>query len=220
MFWNVSSCISQLVITLIIMEYSALPGPSRINLVASMAEENVINPKIFFICQEDNKVPVTSEKTGRARMKRAATICNDVVTKHIKSVIGDEEEADESGMFVYHNTNKCYKSYTHSGKLKAIEKKRATIEEPIVCVPQTLHTSVILCAPPSCNKDPRTLPCILCAKVKNKKCHDKFRICEYDSVKFIGPAKHNQDEVFTRIADRLRNNEGSSVKSFICADLY
>lgn len=56
-------------------------------------------------------------------MKRAANIRNDVVAKRIKSVMGDDEEDNDNGMFVYHNTKKCYKSYTHSGKLKSIEEK-------------------------------------------------------------------------------------------------
>lgn len=66
-------------------------------------------------------------------MKRAAKICNDAVTKHSKSVVGDGEADDDNGMFVYHNTNKCYKLHTHSGKLKSTEEKSASVEESVMC---------------------------------------------------------------------------------------
>lgn len=213
------------------MEHSSIPGPTSTTLVASMAEDDVFNPQKCIICQEDNKSPITSEQRGRTRMKRAAKIRNDIVMKRIKTVVGDVEEDNDNGMFVYHNTNKCYKSYTHSGKLKSIEEQNARCEEPMVYetedaassvgLSRTLRGSVVPCAPPSCDKDPRTLPCVICANVEHKKCRDKFRICEYDSVNnLICAAKHNKDEVFTRIADRLQEDECASVKSVVSADLY
>jgi hypothetical protein len=116
--------------------------------------------------------------------------------------------------------------------LKFIAEKNATVEVPAMCVTEeetstfvglakTLRGSVVHCAPPSCDKDPRTLPCVICAKIEHKKSLDKFRICEYDSAKkFIDAAKHNQDEVFIRIADRLKDDEDGSVKSVVSADLY
>ena len=211
------------------MEHSEIPGPTRMKLFTSMAEDDVFNRRVCTICQEDNKSPVTSEKTGRAKMKRAAIIRNDV-TKRIKSVMWDEEDDNDNIMFVYHNTNKCYKSYTHSVKLKYIEEK--SVIDHIVCdtddeasasadLRTTLRKNVVPCAPPSCDKDPKTLSCVICGNVEHKRCRDKYRICEYDSAKkLIDAAKHYHDEVFTRIADRLREDEGSSVKSVVSADLY
>jgi len=38
--------------------------------------------------------------------------------------------------------------------------------------------------------------------------------------KLIDAAKHSQDKVFTRIADRPRNDEVGSVTSLVSADLY
>ena len=90
------------------------------NLVVSMAKDDIFNHHRCIICQEDTKSPVTSEKTGRASVKRAAEIHNDIVTKRIKSLMGDDNEDNDIVAFVYHNTNKCYKSYTHSGKLKSL----------------------------------------------------------------------------------------------------
>ena len=137
----------------------------------------------------------------------------------------------DSDKHVYHNTNTCYKSYTHSGKLQSIEKKmdkesRACETEDEASVSsvkfrRTLRKSVRPCAPPSSDKDPRTLPCVICGYMEHKKCRDKYRICEYDSAnKRIDAAKHNQDAVFTRIADRLKDDVDSSVKSVISADLF
>lgn len=62
---------------------------------------------------------VTSENEGHLKMKRAAEIRNEVA-KRIKSLKGYELD-DDSCMFVYHNNNACYKTYTHKYKLKAIE---------------------------------------------------------------------------------------------------
>ncbi len=215
---------------LVIMEHSKIPVPRRTNLVTTMAEDDVFNSSLCIICQEDDKTPLTSQKTGRASMKRAANIRNDVVRKRIKSMMGDDKDEDDNAMFVYHNSNKCYKQYTHSGKLKSIEEK--SFEEPMDFeleddssardqVKKTLRRSVVPCAPPSCDKDPRTLPCLLCGAMAHKKCRDKFKICEYDSAKkLIEAASLNKDDVFTRIADRIKENEHDSVKSVLSADLY
>lgn len=206
----------------------AIPGPRSTSLVASVAEDDGFNPSLCIICQEDNKSRLTSEDTGRARVKRAAEIRNDTVTQRIRRL--DDKNDDDNGMFVYHNTNKCYKSYTHSGKLKAIEEKRS--EEPMECETdneastsagfrKSLRSSVLPCAPPSCQNDPRTLLCAICGNVEHKRNRDKYRICEYGSAKkLIDAAKHFQDDVFTRVADRLSDNEDNSIKSVISADLY
>src|SRR6476469_1577039 len=214
------------------MEHSeASEGPASMNLITSMAKDDILNHHLCIICQEDSKFPTTSEAAGRASIKRAAEIRNDVGTKRIKSVIGDGgDDDDDTGMFVYHNSNRCYKSYTHSGKLKSIVEKKAAAEVPTTCDTEiqtstsfglTLRRSVAPCAPPSCDRDPRTIPCVLCGNITNKKCRDKFRISEYDSAKkLIDAANYNQDEVFIRIADRLKDDEDSSVKSVVSADLY
>lgn len=96
---------------MIITEHSALLGHTNMNLVASAAEEDEFNPKICIIYLED-KFLVTSEKTGRARIKKADKTRNDVVRKNIKSVLGDDEDDQNKGMFVYHN-NKNAISLTH-----------------------------------------------------------------------------------------------------------
>jgi len=84
----------------------------------------------------------------------------------------------------------------------------------------TLRRSIVPCAPPSCDKDLKLLLCVICRNVKHKRC-DKYRICEYDNAKkLIDATKYNQDSVFTRIANRLKDDEDGSVKSVVSADLY
>ena len=93
-----------------IPEQSALPGPAALNLLTSIAQDNLFNGDLYIICQDDTKAPLTSENTGRASVKRAAKIRNDVVTKRkrIKSVIVDDEEDNGDGVFYHHNNNCFY----------------------------------------------------------------------------------------------------------------
>ena len=227
--WYLLRCVREYIDILIIMEHSALTGSCSMNLVASMAEAKVVNPKTCIICQEDNRETVTSEKTGYARVNGAAKIRNDVVTKRIKVVIGEDMEDDDNDFFLYHNTNKCYKSYTYSKKITAIEQKNARVEELMEChtesessesvgLRRTLRKSVVPCAPPSSGKDSKTLPCVICGNVEHKKFRDKLRICEYDSANiFIDAEMNSKYDVFIRTADRLKDDERSSIKSIISA---
>ena len=85
-------------------------------------------------------------------MMCAAEIRNDVVAKHIKSLKG-YEVSDYSCMFVYHNNNACYKTYTHKNKLKAIEAKhKETVvtvdhkgDEAVASVGHQKHCAKVLC---------------------------------------------------------------------------
>lgn len=198
-----------------------------------MEEADKFDPRICIICQERSKTPVTSEKTGRERLKRAAMIRNDDVAKRLKTMVDEQDDGEDSDnlAFVYHNTNKCYKSYTHSGKLKAIEAKAAAVEDQSIEQEsqetkateqrKSLRGNAAKLEPPSSDKDPNKLPCVICGKIKHKDSRMKYRFCEYESAtKFIGAARHNQDDVFTRIADRLLDNEDASVKSVVSADFY
>lgn len=215
------------------MAHSSVPGPSCKSLVPSMEEADKFDPRICIICQERSKTPVTSEKTGRERLKRAAMIRNDDVAKRLKTMVDEQDDGEDSDnlAFVYHNTNKCYKSYTHSGKLKAIEAKAAAVEDQSIEQEsqktkateqrKSLRGNAAKLEPPSSDKDPNKLPCVICGKIKHKDSRMKYRFCEYESAtKFIGAARHNQDDVFTRIADRLLDNEDASVKCVVSADLY
>ncbi|KAH3741765.1 hypothetical protein DPMN_048491 [Dreissena polymorpha] len=197
-------------------------------MVPLVAEDDGLHPSLCIICREDNIPPLTSEETGRTRVKRAAALKNDIVTKRIKRL--DNKMDDHNGMFSYHKTNKCYKSYTHSGKLKAIEQNIS--KEPMECETDNgastivgfrkfLRRSILPCPPPSCPKDPRTMICVICSNEEHNRNRDKYSICKYGSAeRFVNAARHFHDEVSTRVADRLSNNQEECIKSVLSTDLY
>ncbi len=82
---------------------SKISSPKSTSLVPLVAEDDGLHPSLCIICQEDNKSTLSSEETGRARVKRAAALRNDIVTKRIKRL--DDKTDDHNGMFSYHNTN-------------------------------------------------------------------------------------------------------------------
>jgi len=197
-------------------------------------DAEMFNQSLCIICQKDDKLPLTSELTGRNNVKRAAEIRNDAVTKRLRSIAWkDGNQVNDDKTFVYHNTNTCYKNYTHANKLKSIEaKNKQEDENPMECQassssaefemePHSTRSSSTPRAPPSTQRDPKTLPCIICGQITNKKSYDKYRICEYESaVKLIEAATYNQDAVHTRIADLVRDTMNDSVKAVIAADLH
>lgn len=71
-----------------------------------MEEADKFDPRICIICQERSKTPVTSEKTGRERLKRAAMIRNDDVAKRLKTMVDEQDDGEDSDnlAFVYHNS--------------------------------------------------------------------------------------------------------------------
>ena len=81
------------------MEHTKIPGPSSTHLVASMTGDDTFNPRVCIICQEDNKLPLTSEKTGRERIKQASKIHNDIVAKRIETLMGDDVEDNDNGPY-------------------------------------------------------------------------------------------------------------------------
>ncbi|KAH3725194.1 hypothetical protein DPMN_051029 [Dreissena polymorpha] len=82
---------------------SKISSPKSTCLVPLVAEDDGLHPSLCIICQEDNKSPLTNEEAGRARVKLAAALRNDSVTKRIKRL--DDKMDDQNGMFSYHNTN-------------------------------------------------------------------------------------------------------------------
>ena len=97
----------------------------QVFLSASGAVTEVVNTTLCMICQKDDKLPVASEVTGRNSVKRAAEIRHDEVAKRLRIITSkDNDQATvHDRQFVYHNTNRCYKNYTHVNKLKSIENK-------------------------------------------------------------------------------------------------
>ena len=162
------------------MDPSPVPGPSSLNLFPSFSDDEDFNPQFCIICQESNKLPLTSEKTGRETLKRAASIRNDAVSKRIKILVGDCDDADDNAKFVYHNTNKCYKSYTHSCKLEAIEEKIEQCGEPMICETESqslegkdftksLRRSIVPCAPQAAKRILKHWPALFLQKSHTRK---------------------------------------------------
>ena len=79
----------------------------RSDIQANIEEDKCI------ICQKDTGETVCSKKDSRDKIIKAASICRDIVTQRLERV--DLEK------FVYHVSNKCYKSYTHKNDLKKLE---------------------------------------------------------------------------------------------------
>ena len=153
---------------------------------------------------------ITGE-TGRKKIIEASKICKDDTYEILNKLISHAKD-ESSVLFVYHKTNACYMDYAHSGKLCKIkakqeteenytpEQKRNEEEKPA----KLLRKDVTPCSPPSSGINPKYIKCLLCTFVSHHQI-DKFRLCEYDSIKkVISTAKSKQDHVFTKIADRLR----------------
>ncbi len=155
-------------------------------------------------------------------MKRAASIRKDVVSKRLK--IAEEE----GRTYVYHNTNKCFKWYTHMQKLKTIEQAEAVAQhvdnemeqlEDEYTQPMMRRSSVTPREAASCERDPTLLKCVVCGsdrvQVNRVSLRDKFRISERVAAhNFLTATKHLKDEVFCRVA------ELSSVEDVFASDLY
>ena len=72
--------------------------------------------------------------------------------------MADDDQDNDNVMLVHPKTNKCYKSYTHSGKLKYVVEKNSSLV-PLICTEvevfksdesrRTLRRRVVPCAPPS-----------------------------------------------------------------------
>ena len=82
-------------------------------------------------------------------------------------------------------------NYAHSGKLLKIkakqeteenytpEQKRNEEEKPA----KLLRKDVTPCSPPSSGINPKYIKCLLCTFASHHQIHDKFRLCEYNSIK-------------------------------------
>ena len=117
------------------------------------------------ICQEpgDKTTKLTQpKKAGQDSMKRAASIRNDDVSKRLKV-------AEEKGtLYVYHNTNECFKWYTHRQKLKALEEAKPVGQDEME-VSETDDIKPMLCCcsitpreAASSDKDPKQVKCVVC----------------------------------------------------------
>ena len=133
------------------------------------------------ICQQPgDKVSKLTQpnQAGQDSMKRAASIRKDVVSKRLK---GAEEEGTP---YVYYNTNKCFKWYTHRQKLEALEQAEVVgqdemeVTETESIKPMLRRSSVTPREAVSSEKDPKELKCVVCGsdriQVKCVTVRDKY----------------------------------------------
>lgn len=161
------------------------------------------------VCQDEEPGKLTSTSNGRKRIKDAAAIRKDVVTKRLRLIQDDDD-------FVYHMTNECYKKYTMQKTLDKIAESSGTSEQAEE--DSSLYNYRRLSTPrsqidPKCN--PKKLTCVICGHVKHSGSKTKFRISETDSAtKFLQATVYLQDEVYVRTCDL------QDVNSVFGADLY
>lgn len=73
--------------------------------------------------------PVTAACVKSKNIKRAAEIRNDMAAKCLRGIsCEDGNERNDEKIFLYHDTNKHYKSYTHTNKLKAVNAKSKQVD--------------------------------------------------------------------------------------------
>ena len=204
-----------------------------------------VDTNLCIICQDPNAtIQLTSATTGRKAIKRTAEIRNDIVYKRLCSIDRKSDSASGSEnvdvdsnsdhVIKYHNTNPCYKSYCHIKTLKAIEKKKINdnktedvpmkvdMEPPKTSKPtMSSRRQVKSREPPSTPQAAKKKKCTICGKVSYKKSNDKFRIDEkYAAINLATAARTQQDEVFIRIVNLLRETDADTVSAIRSADIY
>lgn len=175
-------------------------GTSRVKLLPAPAESPSVEKCI--ICQTTTSDPTISNANGRKRIREAADIRKDIVTKRIK-LLGDHEEN-----FVYHMTNDCYKKYTLRKTLNTVIAKSKisdqtssaeSANEPEL---RRVRSQGISRPPPSPRCDIYSHKCVICSHVKHLNVYEKFRICETDRAKkFLEATVFLQDYVYSRTCD-------------------
>ena len=161
------------------------------------------------VCQDEEPGKLTTTINGRKRIKDAAAIRNDVVTKRLRLIHDDFD-------FMYHMTNNCYKRYTMQKTLNKIAEssgisKQGHEDSPLYKYRRlSTHRSKLN---PKCN--PINMTCVICGNIKHSGRKRKFRISEADSAtKFLQATVCLQDEVYLRTCDL------QDINSVFGADLY
>lgn len=173
---------------------------STVKLLPTPAESPSVEKCI--ICQIATSDPTISNANGRKRIREAAEIRKDSVTKRLK-LLGEQD-----GHFVYHMTNYCYKKYTLRKTLNAVIEKRKASDPltPTECAnePEShrVRSQGISRPPPSRQCDIYSHKCVICMHVKHLNAYEKCRISETDRAKkFLEATVFLQDEVYSRTCD-------------------
>ena len=106
------------------------PSSSSISLkTAARVREKEYNRNLCIICQKDNEDThgLSTGVTGRASVRRAAELREDIVDQRIKIYHSDTSDPNNN-VFSYHNTQECFKGYVHAKKIRQIEKAKSKLE--------------------------------------------------------------------------------------------
>ena len=163
-----------------------------------------VYPELCVICQLKTKQNTTTSEIGRRQVTKAAGIRNDIVLERIKLL--------DSAIFVYHSSNKCFKTYTMEKTLTSISTTNKSDQEVVddekivESVSNKQRTTRSVCtpraAPCGAEVDVYNTTCIVCSFKKHGGTYTKYRISETDrATKFLKAAVCFQDAVYTRICD-------------------
>ena len=205
-----------------------------------------VDTNLCIICQDPSATMhlTSAAPKGRQTLQRAAEIRNDIVYKRLCSIERKSDSASGSGnvdvdsggdhAIKYHNTNSCFKSYCLRKTLTAIEAKKInynkTEKEPMKVEMESPKSPKLTMSnrrraksrePPSTPQAAKKKKCTICGSKTYKNSYDKFRINEtYAAMNLATAARTQQDEVFTRIADLLRERDTDTVSAIRSADIY
>lgn len=164
-----------------------------------------INLERCIVCQGEELDKLTTNANGRKRIKDAASVRNDAVSKRLKLINDDVD-------FSYHMTNNCYKKYTMQ---KTIDKLSDINDMSQQGGGDCPSYQLRLSTASSKTRDPKEVSCIICDNIKHNGSKTKFRISETDcATKFLQAMKCLQDEVYFKTCYL------EDVHSLISADLY
>lgn len=165
-----------------------------------------INTAKCIICQKSTPERTMSSENGRKRIRDAALIRDDIISKRLKVI--DQEE------FVYHMSNSCYKAYTMKSHLDRITSKGPDASEDNT-PKRTARSSRSARPKPSPESEIYQKKCVVCGFVKHNDSYEKYRISESNRAKnFLKAAVFMQDDVYTRTCDL------QDINAVFGADLY
>ena len=165
-----------------------------------------VDVKKCIICQTNTTEATSSTAESRLKILESSRIRNDVVARRLEQVNQDD--------FVYHVTNKCYKSYTLKKTLDRMKEKMKKSEEEIeksesdteikeeITCNRTTRAKIMARNRPSEGFLPSKIICTVCGKEKLKRSSHKFRVCEdVRAEKLLKAVVFFQDDVYYRMSD-------------------
>ena len=172
---------------------------NTVKLSGSSSAATIVWASKCIICQSSSGVTTNSEN-GRKRIREAAEIRNDCVSKRLKLITSDN---------LYQINNKCYKTYTLRKTLDTIQAKKSESPEKDYeggraetasvhhfrsqSTPRAVHSGQ------SSMSQSRKM-CVICGKIKCLGIFAKYQISEKDRAsRFLEATVFLQDDVYKRI---------------------